>query len=262
LGYSNTGVNGEYGLAMTMDGAIVADFITAGILKGVRVQTTDNKVYLTDGEGIIANKGKIGAWNISEDTDTVGALYSDSSFNGDDWRVWINQAQKNDDTWIFSVQKKSASENGYWNVCTIYQNGRIAATGDISTSGSVSAGGGASITGNITTNKKSTNDKSSGNIVANGDITALNGNMFCRYFQADDSAGIKGTLSIAEDENDDGGNLVVANNVTAQAVYANNDGAGSRQCVTCSSNGTVFVPDSLGFNVWIDGTWAGRLLYG
>ena len=30
LGYSNTGINGTYGLAMTMDGAIVADFITTG----------------------------------------------------------------------------------------------------------------------------------------------------------------------------------------------------------------------------------------
>lgn len=30
LGYSSTGINGTYGLAMTMDGAIVADFITAG----------------------------------------------------------------------------------------------------------------------------------------------------------------------------------------------------------------------------------------
>lgn len=34
LGYSSTGVNGPYGLAMTMDGAIVADFITTGSLSG------------------------------------------------------------------------------------------------------------------------------------------------------------------------------------------------------------------------------------
>ena len=32
LGYSSTGINGPYGLAMTMDGAIVADFITTGKL--------------------------------------------------------------------------------------------------------------------------------------------------------------------------------------------------------------------------------------
>lgn len=32
FGYSSTGINGEYRTAITMDGAIVADFITAGIL--------------------------------------------------------------------------------------------------------------------------------------------------------------------------------------------------------------------------------------
>lgn len=34
LGYSSTGYDGQFGLAMTIDGAIVADFITAGTLDG------------------------------------------------------------------------------------------------------------------------------------------------------------------------------------------------------------------------------------
>lgn len=38
LGYSSTGINGEYDLAMTRDGQIVADFIKAGILSGILVQ--------------------------------------------------------------------------------------------------------------------------------------------------------------------------------------------------------------------------------
>lgn len=38
LGYSNTGYNGEYGLAMTMDGRIVADFITAGTMYADRIK--------------------------------------------------------------------------------------------------------------------------------------------------------------------------------------------------------------------------------
>lgn len=38
LGYSSTGYNGEYALAMTMGGAIVADFINAGILNGALLQ--------------------------------------------------------------------------------------------------------------------------------------------------------------------------------------------------------------------------------
>lgn len=42
LGYSNTGINGTYGLAMTMDGAIVADFITTGVLRTNVIQGYDS----------------------------------------------------------------------------------------------------------------------------------------------------------------------------------------------------------------------------
>lgn len=38
LGYSSTGVNGPFSLAMTMDGAIVADFITAGTINGALIR--------------------------------------------------------------------------------------------------------------------------------------------------------------------------------------------------------------------------------
>ena len=38
LGYSNTGYEGTYGLAMTIDGSIVADFITAGIMSANRIR--------------------------------------------------------------------------------------------------------------------------------------------------------------------------------------------------------------------------------
>lgn len=37
LGYSSTGISGPYGLAMTMDGKIVADFITAGTMSAERI---------------------------------------------------------------------------------------------------------------------------------------------------------------------------------------------------------------------------------
>lgn len=42
LGYSNTGINGTYGLAMTMDGAIVADFITTGVLRTSVIEGYDS----------------------------------------------------------------------------------------------------------------------------------------------------------------------------------------------------------------------------
>ncbi len=42
LGYSSTGINGTYGLAMTMDGAIVADFISTGTLRTSVIQGYDS----------------------------------------------------------------------------------------------------------------------------------------------------------------------------------------------------------------------------
>lgn len=43
LGYSSTGINGEYALAMTRDGHIVADFIKAGTLEGIKIRSVDDK---------------------------------------------------------------------------------------------------------------------------------------------------------------------------------------------------------------------------
>lgn len=42
LGYSSTGINGTYGLAMTMDGSIVADFIRTGVLNTSVIQGYDS----------------------------------------------------------------------------------------------------------------------------------------------------------------------------------------------------------------------------
>lgn len=56
LGYSNTGYYGEYGLAMTMEGQIVADFITTGILNANLIKTGilksfNNKTWLNMEDG-------------------------------------------------------------------------------------------------------------------------------------------------------------------------------------------------------------------
>lgn len=53
LGYSSTGYNGPYGLAMTQDGAIVADFITTGTLNAALIkagvlQSSDGKSFYLD----------------------------------------------------------------------------------------------------------------------------------------------------------------------------------------------------------------------
>lgn len=53
LGYSSTGYNGPYGLAMTQDGAIVADFIATGTLNAALIkagvlQSNDGKSFYLD----------------------------------------------------------------------------------------------------------------------------------------------------------------------------------------------------------------------
>lgn len=59
LGYSKNGVNGPYGLAMTQDGAIVADFITAGILSGILVQGVALKTLDDVDFQVVTEGGKI-----------------------------------------------------------------------------------------------------------------------------------------------------------------------------------------------------------
>ncbi|EBF5125143.1 hypothetical protein FH002_10505 [Listeria monocytogenes] len=44
LGYSSTGINGSYGTAITQDGAIVANFITAGELSAALIRVGFNKI--------------------------------------------------------------------------------------------------------------------------------------------------------------------------------------------------------------------------
>ena len=62
LGYSSTGYNGNYGLAMTMDGAIVANFITTGVMSADRIRggmlevggtgyAANGSIYIKDSSG-------------------------------------------------------------------------------------------------------------------------------------------------------------------------------------------------------------------
>ncbi|MGX7745909.1 hypothetical protein, partial [Rhodopseudomonas parapalustris] len=83
LGYSSTGINGPYGLAMTIDGAIVADYITTGILNGNlikagNISSLDNTVSINLENGAF----KIGGGsNDSEHTNSYSIWkHSDGSY--------------------------------------------------------------------------------------------------------------------------------------------------------------------------------------
>ena len=98
IGYSKTGYNGTYGTAITMDGQIVADYITAGTLSADRIKggtltlggsgynvngkitvlNTNNTVIATiNNNGINISRGQIGTWSISN-----GILRSRHYING------------------------------------------------------------------------------------------------------------------------------------------------------------------------------------
>ncbi|HDX9587586.1 TPA: phage tail protein [Bacillus pseudomycoides] len=68
LGYSKTGINGPYGLAMTMDGRIVADFMTTGTLDAYQVNVKNLR-----GESIIAGDitARNGTFRISLDRSAI-----------------------------------------------------------------------------------------------------------------------------------------------------------------------------------------------
>ena len=69
LGYSSTGYNGPYSTAVTMDGQIVADFISAGTLQGIK---------------IIGDFGTIGGFTMSGNSLTAEWSYTYPEFTEDD----------------------------------------------------------------------------------------------------------------------------------------------------------------------------------
>lgn len=77
LGYSSTGINGPYGLAMTMDGAIVADFITTGTLNTNVIQGYGSlTLQVQDNTDAIGNRtGR--TTTLTQDIDSIESQISD-----------------------------------------------------------------------------------------------------------------------------------------------------------------------------------------
>ena len=81
LGYSNTGINGTYELAMTQDGSIVADFITTGSLSTERISGFNEVVIGIENQigNISRNIDENG--NITEVTTTTGFTFNASGLH-------------------------------------------------------------------------------------------------------------------------------------------------------------------------------------
>lgn len=82
FGYSNNGYSGPYDTAITMNGAIVADFITAGVLRGLEIVNGNNTFHVhTDGSVDAAALNITGgSMNITTDTDNFSVI--DLSYSG------------------------------------------------------------------------------------------------------------------------------------------------------------------------------------
>lgn len=98
LGYSSHGIDGPYGLAITMDGKIVADFITAGTMSAERINggtlklggnnNTNGSIEVVDAEGNnLVNISKDGLV-LNNGTKLIGngGVLSNLSFSAMDWK--------------------------------------------------------------------------------------------------------------------------------------------------------------------------------
>lgn len=87
LGYSDNGINGPYRLAMTMDGQIVADFITTGTLDANLIKT-----------GTL--RGRKVEWNLEDGTFLIGNSVEDYKilFDGDNLRINLANGKSIEET--------------------------------------------------------------------------------------------------------------------------------------------------------------------
>jgi len=94
FGYSSTGYSGPYGTAITMDGAIVADFITAGILRGIEITNGNGTFHVSPNGTVTASAlhmtgGSIHVTTDSESYDVIQLSCGDwtHSFSPLEWSL-------------------------------------------------------------------------------------------------------------------------------------------------------------------------------
>lgn len=172
FGYSNTGYNGEYGTAMTMDGAIVADFITAGVLRGLEIVNgdgtfrvdTDGKVKASavditggsinvgNGTFRVSNDGKVNASAIDITGGSINMVSSDASYdiirlNCNQWTHKMSPLEmvleNSEENFEFKAQAGGLwlTHDGETMVWIGTESGSMTSQGDITAKGTISADG-------------------------------------------------------------------------------------------------------------------------
>ena len=78
LGFSSNGINGPYKLAITQDGSFVADFITAGTLSAIVIQSLDGKSKWN------LSTGEMDLYNTKITTSAQGSTFKTADYTEDD----------------------------------------------------------------------------------------------------------------------------------------------------------------------------------
>lgn len=78
LGFSSNGINGPYKVAITQDGSFVADFITAGTLSAIVIQSLDGKSKWN------LSTGEMDLYNTKITTSSTGNTYTTADYSQDD----------------------------------------------------------------------------------------------------------------------------------------------------------------------------------
>lgn len=126
IGFSKSGINGEFTSAWTIDGEFDAQWITAGVLQGIE---------------IIAEKGTVGGWTITD-----RSLYSDLNIEGTLYRAYMqNPASVTD--WVYSIQKYTNGGASFMPVMYIRADGRIYTKSTLVVDGNSSIGGTLDVSG-------------------------------------------------------------------------------------------------------------------
>lgn len=168
LGYSSNGYNGPFGTAITMDGAIVANYITVGTMSCDRIRggslilggkdNGDGVFYLKnasgtnivtmDNTGITAIGGKIGRWYI-----TSTMLCNEKTIKGDGTTNNCGMGYNSDWAFWAGAGRFRVSDTGYLYAKNADITGKITATsgaigGNTITSSGFETHGGSFVVGN------------------------------------------------------------------------------------------------------------------
>lgn len=141
FGYSDSGYNGTYRTAITNDGAIVADFITAGVLRGIEISNGDGTFSVSPDGTVSASAMNItgGTINIqteSDINDIISLNYGDSHLHiKPSYFTIINPNRNAINIAGNAIYGYSYFWNGAFNATFTLDS----ATGNISTNGDISA---------------------------------------------------------------------------------------------------------------------------